>query len=74
MTRETVELERIGCDGCGKAIHLEAADMMPVGWYVGDVLWHHGGGGDGGDWYACSPKCIRRAVICAAEGRTENDQ
>lgn len=74
MTRETVELLRLGCDGCGKAVHLEQHDMVPVGWFEGHVLWHHGGGGDGGSWSACSVKCIRKAVLTAAEGRTDEER
>ena len=66
MAMEKREVTVITCDGCGSEAWLED-DEMPVGWYVGDVLHHHQGGGSGGDWMACSPAHIKKAVLAAVE-------
>lgn len=71
MTRETVELSRLTCDGCGTVQLVEVDEYHPGAWFAGAV-WTPAID-DGTEWMACSPKCIRKAVICAAEGRTGND-
>lgn len=66
MAIEKREVEVITCDSCGREEYLLEHEM-PVGWYVGDVLYYHGGGGDGGTWTACSAAHIKKAVIAAIE-------
>lgn len=73
MTTRKVEVQSWVCDGCSKETLTMTHDGPPIPWYQGNVLWHHGGGGCGGDWDACSKKCIRNAVIFAAE-TSDNDR
>lgn len=51
------------CDGndCDEAEYSEV-DEVPIGWYTGNTIHHHAGGGDGGSWLACSIGCVEDAV------------
>lgn len=69
MACESVEVTRWTCDGCGREVLWEIDPPFP--WYQGSVLHHHGGGGSGADWDACSTKCIRSAVVNALEKEDE---
>jgi hypothetical protein len=62
MAIEKREVDVITCDACGKEGYLDEGEM-PVGWYVGDVIFHHEGGGSGGEWSACKSAHIKQAVI-----------
>lgn len=62
---ESIEAKRFICDGCGKTI-VVAGDEDPLGFHGGQVFEHHKLGGQGcNDWFACSERCIRKAVINA---------
>jgi hypothetical protein len=50
------------CDGCGKRRVSESGEGAPIPWYVGDVMYHHNGGGFDVSWDACSPRCFRKAL------------
>lgn len=65
MAFETREVEVITCDACGQEEYL--CGEMPVGWYNGQAIHHHTGGGSGGDWHACKPAHIKAAVLAAVE-------
>lgn len=65
MAIEKREVEVISCDACGREEYIDRD--MPVGWFVGDVLYHHAGGGSGGTWSACKEAHIKKAVIAATE-------
>lgn len=64
--QRVVELTEHTCDGCGKQWHCDEYDDIPLGFH-GSVVWHHGAGGHGADWFGCSEKCIRKAVVGALE-------
>lgn len=58
------------CDGCKKTQVGELTDG--VYGYVGTVTGHHeSGGGEGGDWFACSSECIGNATIAVCEASLE---
>src|SRR3546814_13033522 len=50
------------CDGCGKSTIVVEGEDQPLG-IEGTVAEHHGGGGNGGKFWACSRKGIRKASI-----------
>lgn len=50
------------CDGCGK-IEIPGTDEDPPPGLSGNVMEVHLGGGSGGEWYACSRRCIRKAIV-----------
>jgi len=56
------------CDGCGSEhIVREESGERPLGFYI-EVAHHHAGGGSGAsDIYACSERCIKKAVITALD-------
>lgn len=54
------------CDGCG-AQHVQVSgEDLPLGIY-GKFMWHHGAGGSGGDYYACSEACVIDAMQAVME-------
>lgn len=71
MAHVTIEVEEYTCDGCGSQTLADTGvDGLPPGFH-GNVIRISNGGGDGGDWYACSRKCIVKAVERAGlEDRT----
>lgn len=50
------------CDGCGKSTIVVEGEDQPLG-IEGTVAEHHPGGGNGGGFWACSRKCVRKAII-----------
>lgn len=68
--RREIKAVSYECDGCGK-IQLVDADVDEVIGIVGSVIEHTDGGGWGGDWFACSRKCIKKAVEVAIDGRND---
>lgn len=65
MKREVQLLEYV-CDGCGRSRFGDPEDDLPLGFH-GDVFWVHGAGAAGGSWFACTERCIRKAVKRALE-------
>lgn len=63
MARQEIKVMEFTCDGCGKEVWVPLHDGPPVPWFNGTVIWHHGGGGSGGEWDACSEKCIKKAIL-----------
>lgn len=67
---EEITALRFQCGGCGKVEIVPLGEEVPLGFH-GTVIEHATmGGGWGGEWYACKPSCIRKAV----EGACEDDQ
>ena len=66
-----VKLTKYTCDGCGKVFYVnEGVDMPPDGWHGSARHLDSTGGGKSVQWFACSPRCIKNAVVAtAAEGR-----
>jgi hypothetical protein len=63
------EFDVYTCDGCEKEVAVRIGDELPLGWHL-NVTHIHGAGGDGGVVYACSDRCIKKAVL---NYRTENN-
>ena len=59
--KETVKADRYTCDGCGDVDLVEPGEELPGG-YHGSHMHIHGTGGDGGQWFACSRKCLLNAI------------
>lgn len=65
MKRE-VTLTEFLCDGCGK-VRMGGPDGDLAYGYHGEVTHIDGAGGLGGAFYACSERCIRKAVARGLE-------
>ena len=65
MLREITAAEYT-CDGCGKVFLIERDAELPHGFH-GNVTRISSWGGSGGDWFACTERCIRQAVLKAQE-------
>lgn len=68
MAIEQRNIEVMICDAptCDKEAVLD--DEEYLGWFAGSVLYHHEGGGSGGNWHACRAAHIKAAVLAVAEG------
>lgn len=55
------------CDGCGKSSIATESEDQPNG-IQGNVFETTDFGGDGGDFWACSRKCVRSAVFSVLDG------
>ena len=65
--KSLVTIDEFTCDGCGKVVWQDTqVDGLPDG-YHGNVLRVGPQGGDGGEWFACSKKCVTRAVENAGQ-------
>lgn len=53
------------CDGCERIQYHEVVDDV-IG-YAGTVMHSTDYGGTGGDWFACSKRCVSRAVLSVCE-------
>lgn len=61
--KETIAMDQYTCDGCHKVTLVDTDGEPPYGFHL-TASYIHAGGGDGADdIYACSDKCIRKAVI-----------
>jgi len=64
IVENVTQVTRYTCDNpdCEKEVLTDTPEDI-IGWYFGSVIHHHLTGGDGGDWVACSKKCIQKAVL-----------
>lgn len=66
--RETVQVYKYICDACGAVQYVEDDDeVMGLQGDVTEVTTTHGG--MGGDWYACSRKCLTKAITNVLDRR-----
>lgn len=54
------------CDGCGGSLIATDSEDPPKGIH-GEAFEDTGSSGSGGKFWACSRKCLRKAVIAAIE-------
>jgi hypothetical protein len=67
--KELVEAHRYTCDGCGQIQYVELDEDEVMG-LTGDVIeTTNTAGGLGGDWYACSRKCLLKAITNVLDRR-----
>jgi hypothetical protein len=62
VTLVTEPVNEYTCDGCGKSSIATESEDPPKG-ITGNVFEVTDFGGDGGDFWACSRKCLRAAVF-----------
>lgn len=65
MVSKKVEVLVTECDGCGKQFIQDVEPIEPILGFYGDVMQHYGSGGHGASWFACSERCIKKAVVNA---------
>lgn len=62
--RMEIEAEEYTCDGCGKVAIVPKDAEPPLG-LGGNVYEVHNAGGDSAEWWACSRKCVAKAIANA---------
>lgn len=65
MVKETVNVDKYTCDACGKVVFAHTVDDL-LG-IVGEAFEYTSSSGGGADWYACSRKCVGKAVATALD-------
>jgi len=69
--KQLIEVHRYTCDACGKVVYVELDEDEVMGLY-GDVSeTTETAGGLGGDWYACSRKCVAKAIANVLDRRDQ---
>lgn len=66
ITLVTEPVHEYECDGCGATVIATDSETPPKGLH-GEVFEDTGISGNGGKFWACSRKCLRKAVITAIE-------
>jgi len=61
--KETVTMDRFTCDGCNRVVLVEPDSEPPNGYHMKVAYISDRGGDAADDIYACSDRCISRAVI-----------
>lgn len=70
MKREVVVNE---CDGCGK-FQLVTDEMEALGLEGTVIETTKFSGGIGGDWHACSRKCVAKAITTVLDRRDDEEE
>jgi hypothetical protein len=66
--KELVEVHKFTCDACGVVQYVGAdEEILGLQGDVMEVTTTHGG--MGGDWYACSRKCVAKAITNVLDRR-----
>lgn len=66
--KKKLEVYQYSCDACNKEVLVPTDDgVVDVYGYHGHVMHVHYSGGDTADWFACSKKCIAKAIINSLE-------
>lgn len=71
MAREKIEVDVCDNPDCKKRV--EILDEISIGYHMTATRHRQTGGGEGGDVFACSEKCIRAAVINICDLSLLND-
>lgn len=67
--KQLIEVLRYTCDACGKVVYVELDEPEVMG-LIGDVMeTTDTAGGLGGDWFACSRKCVAKAILTVLDRR-----
>jgi len=67
--KQLIEVYRYTCDACGKVVYVELDEPEVMG-LIGDVMeTTDTAGGLGGDWFACSRKCVAKAILTVLDRR-----